>query len=441
MTCRTPTTSPSLAACDSRCEKKKMMSVTVIAATLLLQSLGNALNSCEQVANSSCQLPNGVFPLTPISSTGSQPVFCNLSTGFTPVLEFNAFAMTSVDVCGSLSPDLKLTAAGCAIEATRFQVCANFTVNTTFAFSEVKIEPEITASGTIDGFSSSMLVDGLAIVAADTDEIVWVFAATNDAPEVPGEWCPCDSLFAFNRSILGKEFVLTHDRYWCEAIPRTVSTNIYQVFNTNSTQRQCAPKLAPIASSVTVSLMSPSRSIRGMLCRDQAASNENVYLRSLRLSVRETTSWARPPCPATVEPDTRATLTTTTSSSTTSSTSSSTLASTTLAVRSESPVPETTISNSSFPGSDFVINSPNVSEFSLGIIVGVAVSGGMMLLLGVIAGIWACRRRRAKATNAKPESVSVSSSSKEAPSSSEYSNIPIEFRTSEYEVGNLQTVG
>jgi hypothetical protein len=414
----------------------------VTTSTLFLNVV--ALNSCQEVAESNCSATDGVFALTPFPDASTQRIECSLASGFTPLLEFNMsdYPPKSAGVaCKALGPALSGNwTFGCSPPADQVGMCSNFSIASSFEFNEVVIEPLLFASGTPDGFSKTALVDGLAVVTGDTNEIVWAFAISNDAPEVPSEHCPCDAEFRLDaKEPQAKLDLVQSGRFWCDQVMRGSFLQVRPAFEVNS-RNLCAP-VKRVGRSVQVTLRQPSSVLVVMLCRDQTSTNEDVYLHSIRLSVRETPAFVRPPCRANPPMTSDATFALTSASTLTSKSISTSTLTERLTLP---PVGDRNVTATAPSPVVSTIGVDSSTPLPIGAIVGGSV-GGFVLVLLMGAAIGWCFARRKKdspaATRREPEMPTHSpSASAQLSSSNEYSRLEISGAASSsiYEVGNLQ---
>jgi hypothetical protein len=95
-----------------------------------------------------------------------------------------------------------------------------------------------------------------------------------------------------------KEALIQSGRFWCDQVLRGGMSQVNQAFQANSSNLCAFVMLGtqnrPENKAVKVVLAKPSTSLVVMLCRDQPSSNEEVFLHTLQLSVRETPGFVRP---------------------------------------------------------------------------------------------------------------------------------------------------
>jgi hypothetical protein len=353
---------------------------------LLLASVSvSAFDSCEQVARGDCSAVSGVFPLTAFTFKLSPvPTFCDLSTGFTPVYASGTAAAT----CANLSPQFEVLPSGFCVNKNRDASCASFTIDTEFAFNEVELEPEIHARGSIDGFAvgqfdSSFLVDGVLVTANDGD-VVWAFAATNNAPETEQEFCPCDGRFVNNtrtRTRLGQ----FQGRWWCDPSSDRGAGAFSRMFAPGTTICTAAG-LIRAPSTLRISLQRPAKVLRVSVCRDQDRSNEEVALQGIKINVRETENFARSCTP---QPTLKQTPTTTSVPKPTTTTTTTTTAATTTEV--------TTSVTTTEAATDTLEATTEASEAEAGVVVGgVLGSAGLLLCVAGLAFVLFWRKQTSR---------------------------------------------
>lgn len=406
------------------------------------------------MAKSNCSLNGTAFVITPFPGGIGELTACNLSTGFTPLFSFNMSRVNDdPQACQSVSPSLVTSPIyGCSPPPTQFGICTNLTISASFEFNEVMIEPVLFGAGSPDGLSKAGIVDGLVIATGDTDEIVWAFAVSNDIPEISSERCPCDRMFFLEPNQTRKEALIQSGRFWCDQVLRGGMSQVNQAFQANSSNLCAFVMLGtqnrPENKAVKVVLAKPSTSLVVMLCRDQPSSNEEVFLHTLQLSVRETPGFVRP-CFTTPTPQTfslrSATESTTTIDDRLTLPSQTTDSSSTTSNGTTTADGSSTLSSSS---ARFESTASSESSLPIAAIVGGSVGGFVVvLLMGVLIG-WCFARRRTRGDSSTPEAPTPSSSptgtltstgtgtEMSSTRTSEYSRVDI-GQSNDYEVGNF----